>query len=102
MSDIRGNLSQTNPDESQKVVQPFPYIINTDYDNRLMAITLPGDWSGSVNQDGIVVSTDTVSEPGYSIVSFIFTNASAGAKASALLTDVDNDITYSLSLTYIG
>ena len=101
MSEIRGNLSQT-PGTTQNDVVPFPYVIVTDYDNKLMAITISGDWSGSANQDGIVVSTDTVSEPGSSIISFIFTNASAGAVASVLLTDNDNNVTYSLSLNYVG
>jgi hypothetical protein len=103
MSDIHGNLGMDLPEgKTQDDFTPFPYRIVTDYKNKLMAVTVAGNWSGSVDDAGIVVSTNTVIQPGYSIISFIFTNADRGASTTVLLTDNDNDVTYSLGLDYIG
>jgi hypothetical protein len=105
MSDIKGNLGKTGPDgTSQNDVVPFPYRIVTDYVNKLMSVTISGNWSGSVDDSGIVVSTDTVSSPGNSIISFIFTNATPGAATSVLLTNNSDtpSISYSLALDFVG
>ncbi len=105
MSDVSGSAPKNpGPGEDAVTLIPFPYRIVTDYAQKMMIITVDGTWEGFVDQSGIIMTVDTLSKPGYSLISLVFTGAEPGALANTVLTKTAPDKAgpYALTLSFIG
>ncbi len=70
-----------------KVSSPLPNSIVTDYGNQLMMITVPGEWSGSMDAPTpITLTVSYDSSMDESTISFCFKLALPGETATAELT----------------
>jgi hypothetical protein len=96
MSDINwhvlstsGTSAKTATTTGDGVYYGMPYVVKTDYKSKKTSITVPGQWTGSADHDGIKMTTDTTSSPGNTVIAFHFTG-SAGGTVSAPLTSVSD------------
>jgi hypothetical protein len=105
MSDINCHPTHLpNPDavtsSDDDAYYGMPYEIATHFKSKTIKLVIPGQWTGSVNQDGITMTSDTTTQPGNTIVTYHF-SGTAGTTVPATLTSVeDPSDSYTMNLTY--
>lgn len=87
MSQINWHALGTSTDSDDESYYGMPNIITVNYKEKKISLTVPGQWTGSANQGGVVMRTNAEILPGKTIISFHFTGT-AGTFISAPLTKI--------------
>ncbi|HVJ51577.1 MAG TPA: hypothetical protein VM689_03900 [Aliidongia sp.] len=77
----------------------MPLGVTTEFKHKKVRITIPGKWQGSLDQNGIKMTTEPTPDQANTIIKYHFTG-SLGASAEATLTSTDDpSVQYSMTLT---
>jgi hypothetical protein len=91
--------TKTSDDE---VYYGMPLVVSTDYKAKTTVITVPGQWNGSVDKDGISMSTNLKVSPGNTVITFGFTGPAPSSVSTSLTSTSDPSVGCSVGIKFRG
>ena len=85
-----------------EVYYGMPLVVASDYKSKVTKITVPGQWNGSIDQDGVKMETDLKSSPGNTVISFTFSCSSPTTVSAPLTSTTDPSEGCMVGMTYNG
>ena len=99
---LHAPTSSTKTSDDDEVYYGMPLVVSTDYKVKTTVITVPGQWNGSVDKDGISMSTDTTKSPGNTIITFAFTGSAPSAVSTPLTSTSDPKVGCMVGIKFRG
>jgi len=88
--------------DDDEVYYGMPLVVESDYKQKVTKITVPGQWTGSVDQDGIKMTTDMTTSPGNTIIALQFTGSEKASVSTPLLSSSDPKVGCTVQIDYHG